>query len=250
MFDDVNKQGAQTAPGGASQEPIDIFSEADASVPAAGDIMEEGVKTKGFPVKIVAIVAGAVVVLGLGGLGIYQFVLKKPAQAPVQEFTPEEPPVDFGGEAPLEDEGGGEKLPEEILTPTPTGEVPPGQPTEAIPEAPSAASPAQPGVPTPSPLAQPSVNVQVTPPTDSDGDGLSDDEEGRYGTDKNVVDTDNDGLSDREEIQVYTSNPLNPDSDGDGFSDGTEVKNGYNPSGSGKLITVPVGQQAPSPVQP
>lgn len=47
---------------------------------------------------------------------------------------------------------------------------------------------------------------------DSDSDGLTDEEEGIYGTSKNDADTDKDG-----------------------YSDGSEVLNLYNPAGSGKL---------------
>jgi len=47
---------------------------------------------------------------------------------------------------------------------------------------------------------------------DRDGDGLPDDVERRLGSD-----------------------PLDPDSDHDGFTDGAEVKNGYNPIGTGSL---------------
>ncbi|HJV32429.1 MAG TPA: Ig-like domain-containing protein [Patescibacteria group bacterium] len=47
---------------------------------------------------------------------------------------------------------------------------------------------------------------------DTDGDGLPDDAERRFGTDPDAADT-----------------------DGDGFSDGQEVKNGYNPLGGGTL---------------
>ena len=49
---------------------------------------------------------------------------------------------------------------------------------------------------------------------DTDGDGLSDDLEGYYGTDIN-----------------------NPDTDGDSYPDGTEINNGYNPLGEGRLET-------------
>ena len=70
---------------------------------------------------------------------------------------------------------------------------------------------------------------------DSDGDGLTDQEEARAGTNINVIDTDNDGLSDYEEVKIYRSNPLNPDTDGDGFLDGVEVKGGYDPNSTGKL---------------
>lgn len=48
--------------------------------------------------------------------------------------------------------------------------------------------------------------------TDTDGDGLTDDQENYFGTDINKADT-----------------------DGDGYKDGNEVKNGYNPNGEGKL---------------
>lgn len=52
-----------------------------------------------------------------------------------------------------------------------------------------------------------------TPGQDSDGDGLSDADEGFYRTD-----------------------PNNPDSDGDGISDGDEIEAGSNPLGSGHLF--------------
>jgi hypothetical protein len=74
---------------------------------------------------------------------------------------------------------------------------------------------------------------------DSDKDGLFDDTEKELGTDINSPDTDDDGLFDLEEAEVYKTNPLNPDTDGDGFRDGEEVKNGYNPNGSGKLFSLP-----------
>lgn len=50
-----------------------------------------------------------------------------------------------------------------------------------------------------------------------------------------MLDSDNDGLNDFEEEMIYFTDMNNPDTDGDGFSDGDEVKNGYSPSGDGKL---------------
>jgi hypothetical protein len=47
-------------------------------------------------------------------------------------------------------------------------------------------------------------------------------------------DTDSDGLTDIEE-GLYGTNVSIPDTDADGFSDGQEVANGYNPTGTGKL---------------
>jgi hypothetical protein len=72
---------------------------------------------------------------------------------------------------------------------------------------------------------------------DTDGDGLTDYEEAMtYGTDPLNPDTDGDGLTDYEEVVSYGSDPLNPDTDGDGYSDGEEVSNGYNPLGDGLLM--------------
>jgi len=48
-------------------------------------------------------------------------------------------------------------------------------------------------------------------------------------------DSDNDGLSDEDEIK-YGTDINNPDTDNDGYKDGDEVKDGYNPLGVGKLI--------------
>lgn len=74
---------------------------------------------------------------------------------------------------------------------------------------------------------------------DSDGDGLTDAEEAREGTDPRNQDSDRDGLGDREEVKTYGTDPLDADTDNDGFLDGSEVVNGYNPNGSGKLFEVP-----------
>ncbi len=66
---------------------------------------------------------------------------------------------------------------------------------------------------------------------DTDGDGLSDGEEVHtYKTDPTKADSDGDGLTDKEEIFTYKTNPLNKDSDGDGLSDGDEImKYGSDP---------------------
>ena len=48
------------------------------------------------------------------------------------------------------------------------------------------------------------------------------------------IDSDNDGLGDKLEEGLKTD-PYNNDSDGDGYLDGEEVKNNYNPLGSGSL---------------
>lgn len=58
---------------------------------------------------------------------------------------------------------------------------------------------------------------------DSDGDGLTDNQEIEIGTDPNNPDTDADRLSDGEEVLRRNTDPLNPDTDGDRLSDGDEV---------------------------
>ncbi len=49
------------------------------------------------------------------------------------------------------------------------------------------------------------------------------------------MDTDGDGLTNADEDELWNSNPLSNDTDGDGYLDYTEVINGYDPNGSGKL---------------
>ena len=64
--------------------------------------------------------------------------------------------------------------------------------------------------------------------TDTDGDGLTDEEEEALGTDPLDPDTDGDGVSDGDEVALGTD-PLDPDTDGDGLSDGDEVALGTDP---------------------
>ena len=56
---------------------------------------------------------------------------------------------------------------------------------------------------------------------DSDGDGLSDAEEGLAGTNPTKADSDGDGVNDGEEL-AHGTNPNKSDSDSDGFNDGEE----------------------------
>lgn len=90
------------------------------------------------------------------------------------------------------------------------------------------------------PEQQAPIQIPNNIPLDSDGDGLTNEAEvGQYGTDPQLTDSDGDGLSDREEIIIYATDPRKVDTDGDTFSDGSEVKNGYNPKGEGRLFDIP-----------
>ena len=65
---------------------------------------------------------------------------------------------------------------------------------------------------------------------DTDGDGLSDDEEIALGTSPNTADSDGDGISDGDEVNTFGTDPLDTDSDGDGLSDSDEINiHGTNP---------------------
>ena len=70
------------------------------------------------------------------------------------------------------------------------------------------------------------IDSQAT--SDQDGDGLTNAQEEKFGTDPNKSDTDGDGLTDSQEVYLDT-NPLVQDTDGDGISDYEEVMNGTNP---------------------
>jgi thiol-disulfide isomerase/thioredoxin len=72
---------------------------------------------------------------------------------------------------------------------------------------------------------------------DSDGDGITDEDEAALGTDPNSADSDGDGLSDAEEVELG-SDPTSADSDGDGYLDPWEVAEGSSPTDAESRIYV------------
>jgi hypothetical protein len=83
--------------------------------------------------------------------------------------------------------------------------------------------------------SEPQLTLEELLGNDKDSDGIADEEEKNLGTSDYQFDTDGDSLSDKDEIEVWKTDPLNPDTDGDGFFDGMEVIKGYNPAGAGTL---------------
>ncbi len=80
--------------------------------------------------------------------------------------------------------------------------------------------------------------VDAVAVTDQDLDGLTDSEEVQYKTNPISSDTDNDGLLDKDEVTIFRTDPLDPDTDKDTYADGVEVRGGFNPNGTGPLITL------------
>ena len=75
----------------------------------------------------------------------------------------------------------------------------------------------------------PGTSLGQTGPVDSDGDGLSDDEEQTARTDPLEADTDGDGLEDGPEVKTHGTNPLKRDSDDGGAWDSLELSRGTDP---------------------
>lgn len=85
---------------------------------------------------------------------------------------------------------------------------------------------------------------------DNDNDGITNDDEIKNGTDKNIADTDKDGVADGKDNCPLVSNPDQADTDGDGIGDACDPDNsgeGIFPSeGNGIFENQPDGSQAVS----
>lgn len=80
--------------------------------------------------------------------------------------------------------------------------------------------------------------VTVMTSLDSDGDGLLDAEELRFGTSIDRPDSDGDGLPDWGEVYQHRTSPILADSDADGMKDGDEVRAGTDPLSKDDLFAV------------
>lgn len=178
--------------------------------------------------KRIVMIAAGVLVIGIGGGAVWWYTSRNTGsvadeasmtQAQEEENTdiPVTPPSEEQAQmppTPIEPE----VREEEEIPP----EIEPEQEPEEEPEV----------------VIPPPVIPVPEPPSDTDHDGLTDEEEIMLGTNPSLVDTDRDGLFDYEEVKVYKTDPRKSDTDGDGFTDGQEVKNGYNPNGPGSLSDI------------
>lgn len=239
MFDDIAQKEENNKNGGlgaaprtdAFREPEkkaveDIFSETE-SDDGPADYPFKKVKPEiaagaeappapgGLFIRKIAAIAG--IFIGLAAMGAagyfgYGYVMENMIGGEENSGAAEAPPA---GSVPDDIAG----IPPDI----PAGEddfppIPPVMNEPDSPEPPAAVAPPAPAE-----------------PKDSDGDGLTDEEELALGTDPFNADTDGDGLSDYQEVKIYQTDPLNPDTDGDGYTDGEEVANRFNPKGAGRL---------------
>jgi hypothetical protein len=196
--------------GGMSERTFGPNSALGGNLPTATQMATTGGSTKYLLIGILTLV----VVLA-AGLAIYFFVLQPQFQAATPTETVQEQVTVPEASNTVNQET---TVPETVVAPEATT-------TEATTEMNAATSTgSQPS------LTEPAASV------DSDGDGLTDAEEAKAGTDKLKMDTDGDGLNDYEEVKIYQTDPLNVDTDGDTYKDGAEVKAGYNPNGPGKLL--------------
>lgn len=162
-------------------------------------------RSGGAAVRLVGIVLVSLMCIGGAGYAAYRFMIKDAVTQQVTQVIGNTTPETTGTTTPTETDGKASTTPS---TPSPAG-------------------------------TDTGTDAGPTAVVDSDGDGLSNDEERIAGTSVAKPDTDGDGLGDREEVKVYETDPKKTDTDGDGYGDGDEVKNGYNPNGAGKLLQLP-----------
>ncbi len=165
--------------------------------------------------KMILIVVGILVILGVSGFFAYRIMVQPAADNSVVNAVPDTGVTDTEKDVSASDST---TTPSTPITPAADAVVPPVVVTPA-----------------------PTVITNPASLLDSDGDGLTNARELEVGTSVTKADTDGDGLGDREEVEVYGTDPRKPDTDGDGYLDGQEVSGGYNPNGEGKLFTVPSG---------
>ncbi len=204
MFVDVPDQssGAKPVPAPAALQSV----QPQPQVMSPAQAMQYGEPKKGGGFRWVAAVVISLLCVGAAGYAAYRFMIRDAVSQPVSDVingntdTTESDSSDSNSDTPPQ---------------TPT--------TSDVADTPDDTD----------------TSTGTTAVVDSDGDGLSNDEERIAGTSVAKPDTDGDDLGDREELKKYDTDPKKTDTDGDGYTDGEEVKNGYNPNGEGRLLQIP-----------
>lgn len=145
------------------------------------------------------ILIGGVVALVVGSAAIYYFVFKVPVTPKVQTQAP-------------------------VGTATTTKQVE-DKPAQQVQPVLSAASSTQPVATSSAIAASAATTTAVATTPSASGEAMTP-----------SSDADRDGLTDEEEL-VFGSDKDSQDSDGDGFGDYVELRQGYNPAGPGKLVS-------------
>lgn len=155
----------------------------------------QGAKSTGL-----AILIGGVVLLAVGGTAIYYFMFKAPALPQTQTNKPAETAT-----TTKQDSGSATRQAQPVPVVATSTQATFTSSTTAATSTDTASGIA----------ATPSVNsAPIVSSADSDRDGLTDEEESVFGSDKD-----------------------SQDSDSDGFGDFVELRQGYNPAGPGKLVS-------------
>ena len=233
IFADTD-QATDAQPAMRNQENLMRGAMPTASSGSMTDPGLDGTEKKGGKGFMIAVVMMSVIILGLVGYLVYSKFFKNSEEViiPVEEGIIDE---ETGVEAATTTEDSTE---EADATSTTEAEAGAGDEfIDFLPVAPGGEDSEAEGAGgfTDEPVIDDGAPVLPVSPVDSDGDGLTDEEEASLGTNPNIIDSDNDGLSDYEEVKIYQTNPLVVDTDGDSYPDGTEVRGGYNPNGEGKL---------------
>ncbi len=216
---------SQTVSTTGRKEPEDIFSGMDQSGgansanPLPADIYSTPRKS---PMKMIVVITSIVLLLiAIGGILYYVFVMRPAQQAAETPVVPQTSTT------------------QQPFTGTPVVEQPPVVDQQPTPSAqPVVEPPAGSGIPlpTPTPTLTPTTSDevvtstnQVTTPEPTAPTSLG-------AAAVEGADGDHDTLSDSEEA-IFGTSPTKSDTDGDGFSDGAEVRGLFNPTQKGAGIT-------------
>lgn len=237
--------------GASNEKAEDMFSDLDHAqkkeAPLSTASFHDEPRPKAPIGKYVAMFVGLVVCMVLGGGAFWYFAIREKQSPPPLNTSPQPVPTTNLPEVVPDDQSGAGDVPFEEAFPDDSTNGSSFQDDSsstgsAVLPYPVTEPPTGTTIPLPDTQVQTDTVIEPSSPSpaprpqetsDADADGLTDQREQELGLDPNNPDSDSDGLTDGDEVLKYGTNPMNPDTDGDSFADGLEVRNGYNPQGSG-----------------